>query len=161
MIFGDNQFMSKYTFTYKILQYISLKLAYNNNSYVKWAWDMSQYNKVSDFQYGRCSDIGSTPPFWWAGIPTVLCLFNRQVGTPLRGGNDSVIIAQCVNDSTTLMHMFIIKLHSAYYITCYLNFYYNVCVFLNCNKSTNKPLFLICDSFIYNSGKNDHFKACV
>ncbi len=63
-------------FTYKILQYTCFNWTYYTCWYVKWLWDISQYNKLSDFQYARFQIVVVNHHFglvWSHGIPNMLC----------------------------------------------------------------------------------------
>ncbi len=63
VIFVDNQFMSKHTFHTQNTSFSTPGLIglHYTGSYVKWV-DMSQYNKLFDFQYARFHIDQS--PYW-------------------------------------------------------------------------------------------------
>ncbi len=69
VIFRNNQFISKHTFHIQNPSKYLLRMLICSS-----VWDMSQYNKLSDFQYARFQilavhfDFGL---FWSGGIPTM------------------------------------------------------------------------------------------
>ncbi len=59
-------------FIYKLLQYTCFNWTYFTCSYIKWVWDISQYNKLFNFQYARFQILAPFGLFWSASIPTMV-----------------------------------------------------------------------------------------